>query len=97
MIRRQKLEIRLNDGPPVRWTLRRRFPETETIAIEHDFTIGSCRLKINVDRWVESPEGRKLGVIVVAVQFGAEPEARKRLALAELGSMLPFRLGQRVS
>jgi glycosyltransferase involved in cell wall biosynthesis len=82
MVRRQSLEIRFEGGAPHRRQLRRIFPRAETLTVTHDFTPGPCRMEIRVDRWMDTAQGRRLGIILDAIVLQPGPPRRTWFGLS---------------
>jgi hypothetical protein len=58
------------------------FPLGETITVERKFAVGAVRLEIAVDRLLETPEGRSLGVLLSDIRWEEPPAPRSWVARA---------------
>jgi len=70
MLRGQVVGVSLAGARLLSHSLRGGFPRAETLLIEYVFDVGPCRIEIEVDRLLETPEGRSLGVLLSDVKFG---------------------------
>lgn len=82
MLRGQVVVVSLAGTRLLSHSLRGDFPRAETLLIEHVFDFGPCRIEIEVDRLLETPEGRSLGVLLSEVKFGNESPRWRRLPRA---------------
>lgn len=69
MVPGQKVDVRINGNHALGQPLLGIFPRPEVLSIEHNFDVGPCRIEIEVDRLLVTPEGRSLGVILSEVKF----------------------------
>jgi hypothetical protein len=77
MGRPQTLEISIDGAPPHRRELRGTTPGIETLSLTHEFTQGPCQVEISVESWMETAEGRRLGVIFDSIGFEPDPPWRR--------------------
>jgi hypothetical protein len=62
--------------------LHRRYPKSERLDVRHHFDVGATTVEIDVGRWVTTPRGRQLGVMLYSAGFwrgGSQVSWFKRL------------------
>jgi glycosyltransferase involved in cell wall biosynthesis len=78
MGRPQTLEVSIDGAPPHRLELRGATPGIEMLSLAHEFTPGPCQVEISVESWMETAEGRRLGVIFDSIGFEPDPPWHQR-------------------
>lgn len=95
MIPGQKVGVRVNGNHAIAKSLRGTFPRPEMLSIEHNFDVGPCRIEIELDHLLVTPEGRSLGVLLSEVKFWVAPPRSSWLSKAVRAALKPIQSAAR--
>ncbi|ODT12975.1 MAG: hypothetical protein ABS35_38885 [Kaistia sp. SCN 65-12] len=82
MVPGQKVDVRIDGVTLVKGALKGALPKKKVLSVEWDFAAGPCRIELEVDRLLETSEGRSLGVLLSGMEWAPPSPSRAWLPRA---------------